>query len=225
MRLIRGAGWRGPAAAAAVVAALALGSCSEDEGGNGGGGDEGAVLEERLLNGIDNVPGFTDALNRLVLTVNGSPQPGVSITPIAGGYAGTVQVDLTEDGNFDTSASGTLIFNDESVGLAGGALLTVDDVEELDTGTGSANVSQTGFASVALTNGNFSGTRTTTNPELELNISDANLGLDTSTGQLVVSGTNDFFYNGLDGNMEFVPVPGGFEIDVSGDGFEPFTVP
>lgn len=224
MRLVRGAVWSG--SAVAVLAAFALGSCSDDGGGGGGGGgDEVEVLQDRLGLALDYTPGFTDAIDRLITTINGSPRPGVNITPNLSGYSGTVEVDLDGDGTFDTSVSGALILNNPSAGLAGGATLTVDDVEGLTTAQGSAAVGVTGPTSAFISGGNFSGTRTGTNPELDVDISDANLGLDVSTGNLVVSGTTGFFYNGIAGDMEFVPVAGGFEIDVSGDGFDPFTVP
>jgi hypothetical protein len=223
MRVIRGAAWSG--AATAVLAAFALGSCGDDGGNGGGGGGETEVLQDRLGSALDYSPGFTDAIDRLITTINGSPQPGVDITPNLSGYSGTVDVDLDGDGTYDTSVSGALVLTNPSAGLVGGATLVVDDVEGLTTAQGSASVGVTGPASAFIAGGNFTGTRTGTNPELDLSISSANIGLDVSSGNLVVSGTTGFFYNGISGDMEFVPVAGGFEIDVSGDGFDPFTVP
>lgn len=206
----------------AMLAALVLGSCGDD--GNGGGGGEEAVLRDRLESGLDYTPGFTDAIDRLITTINGSPQPGVAITPTSGGYAGTVEVDLDGNGSFDTSVSGTLVLNDPPSGLVGGAVLSVTGVEGLSTASGSASIGVTGPTSAYIASGQFEGTRTGTNPELDVDLHNANMLLDVSTGQLVVDGSTEFFYNGLEGLIALRPAGSGFEIQVSGSGFDPFTV-
>lgn len=207
----------------AVLAALVLGSCGDESNGGGGGGEE-EVLQERLESGLDYTPAFTDAIDRLITTINGSPQPGVNIAPTGDGYSGTVAVDLDGNGSFDTSVSGTLTFNDPGAGLAGGAILGISAVEGLTTVVGQAAIGVTGPASAYIANGEFYGARTGTNPPLDLNVSNANMSLDVSTGNLVVSGGTEFDYNGLVGTMAFVPAADGFEIQVAGDDFDPFTV-
>lgn len=98
-------------------------------------------------------------------------------------------------------------------------------MEGLTTAYGTASIGVTGPESIYIADGNFAGTRTATNPALDMSIVGANVGLDVGTGEMVLSGGTGFNYNGLSGEMEFVPVAGGFEIDVSGEGFDPFTVP
>ncbi len=207
----------------AVLTALVLGSCGDDNNGGSGGGQE-EVLQQRLESAQDYTPAFTDAIDRLVATIGGSPQPGVSISPTASGYEGTVEVDLDGDGSFDTTVGGSLALNVPSMGLAGGATLLVSQVEGLTSAQGSASIGLTSETSAYVANGEFEGHRNGLNPELDMDIHSANLSLDVSTGNLVVNGGTEFSYNGLEGTMAFVPVAGGFEIQVSGDSFDPFTV-
>jgi hypothetical protein len=108
-----------------MVALLVASGCGED----GGNDPDPTTPEELLTDGLAKIPQMGEALTRLVLTIQGTPQPGVNITPITDGVQGSVGVDLDNNGSHETTVNGSLVYVDPNVGLAGGATLTITDID------------------------------------------------------------------------------------------------
>lgn len=107
-----------------LVSAVAALSCGDE-----GSGPDGNTAEDVLTQGLSTIPQMGEALSRLVLTLQGNPQPGVNITPITNGVQGTLGVDLDDNGSNETTVQGTLVYVDPNAGFAGGATLTITDID------------------------------------------------------------------------------------------------
>lgn len=202
--------------------ALVGGGCSTGTENNGGDAEDFRTqLTEAFSN---NLAGFSNAIQRLVLAVNGQPQTGVTLTPITGGFQGSVGVDVNGDGSLETTVAGQLVYINTSQGLAGGANFTLNGVTggAPQTASGYAVLTQTGAASVSITNG-YVTTHTETRGN-DIEISDVNLNIGVGGGSYTVAGTADFNFNGLDGTLTFEPVGTWFKITVSGTGFGTFVI-
>jgi hypothetical protein len=208
------------ASAGLVLAALA---CSDNNSNNSGSADD---LHQQLEDSFDNVANFTEALQRVLLTLQGTPQPGVNFTETNTGVTGTVDVDVDGNGQRETTVSAVLTYLNPQVGITGGATLHVNSITggAPQTATVDATVNPTGPTSIQLTNG--SGSFLTQTRGNDLTVTSANLAVDGSNGHLVVTGTADFSFNDLVGIATFESDgQGSFRIRVSGDGFATFTVP
>src|SRR5438132_9968518 len=95
-------------AAMGATFALSAGACSSSGGtdSNGGADDFHQQLSDAFQNNLD---GFSNAIQRLVLAASGQSQTGVTITPITGGVQGSVGVDVDGNGSLETSVNGRLI--------------------------------------------------------------------------------------------------------------------
>jgi hypothetical protein len=211
-----------------VVLSLATGACSG--GGSGGAtgmnGGSATDFHQQLSDAFFNVPGFQDAFQRLVKTLDGSPQPGVTLTMTSSGITGSDSADIAGRGMFDTQINGQFTYINPQQGLAGGANFTLSSINggAPQTASGSGVVTQTGPSTLTISSGAM--TTVTQTRKNHLSISGANLTVDVSGPKLVVTGPADFTFNGLHGTMTFESDgQGGFKISVSGSGFTTFTVP
>ena len=204
-----------------VTLALAGAGCTTTENNNGDAEDLRIQLEEAFTN---NLAGFSNAIQRLVLAASGQAQTGVTITPITGGVQGTVGVDVDGNGSLETSVAGRLIFINQAQGLSGGANFTLTGITggAPQTASGQAVVTQVGPAQLTISNGSFA-THTETRGN-DLALTDVNLSTDVAGGAYKVSGNADFEFNGLDGLLTFEPVGNWFRIVVSGSGFSTFII-
>jgi hypothetical protein len=208
--------------ASAGLVLVALG-CKDNNDNNSGSADD---LHQQLEDSFENVANFSEALQRVLLTLQGTPQAGVTFNQTSTGATGTVDVDVDGDGNRETSVNATLTYLNPQLGITGGASLHLNGITggAPQTATADATVTPTGPASIQLTNGTASFHTQTRGNDLE--VTGANLAADASNGHLVITGTADFSFNGLAGNAVFEPDgQGSFRIRVSGDGFSTFTVP
>lgn len=204
--------------------ALTVGSCKSGTDNSNGG--DATDFHQQLQDAVqNNLAGFREAFNRFALVASGgTQQTGVTVTPIANGVQATVGVDVDGDGALETTIGGKLIYLNTSQGLAGGANFTLTGISggAPQTASGSAVVTQTGPATLTISNGSFT-THTGTRAN-DFTLSHANLDVDGSGAAttLSVTGTSDFTYNGLAGQLTFLQ---GYRIQVSGSGFSTFTVP
>ena len=209
---------------AKFVAVLAVAACSSKNTENNGGdvADFHQQLSEALQN---NLAGFGNGLHRLLLAATGTPQTGVTLTPITGGVQGSVGVDVDGNGSLETTVNGKLIYVNPSVGISAGANLTVTGISggAPQTLTASAAVAEPSPSLVTVTNGTLD-THTQTRGN-DLSLSAVNLTVDLGGGGFTINGAGDFVFNGLDGRLTFQPNGTGFKITVSGNGFTTFTIP
>ncbi len=91
---------------------------------------DAAKLEALVTAHYEDIPAFSQALERLVLHLSGTPQPGVNITPTATGGFGSVSVDTDGDGTLESTIVGSLTFNNPSIGIAGGATIDITEIAE-----------------------------------------------------------------------------------------------
>lgn len=84
---------------------------------------------------------IVDAIDRVVQTLGGNPQPGVALDPTTG--TGTVTMDMDGDGTDDMTVAGSVALNDPSIGIAGGAILSIGSVTSpsVESGSGTAFLS------------------------------------------------------------------------------------
>jgi hypothetical protein len=209
---------------ALALALIGAGACSGETENNGGDAEDFEIqLGEAITN---NIAGFQQSLQRLVLAANGSGQTGVTLTPINGGFQAAVGVDVNGDGSLETTIAGTLIFLNESAGLAGGANVAITGITggAPQDAVGSGRATLVNSSTITLTDG-YLLTHTHTR-ENDLEVEDANLTITMGLGLPSLSGTADFEFNGLRGMLTFIPdATHGFRIQVSGNGFDTFTVP
>ncbi len=203
--------------------ALAGAHCttSTDNGGDGDVEDFKIQLEEAFTN---NLAGFSNAIQRLVLAASGQAQTGVTLIPISGGVQGSLGVDVNGDGSLETQVQGRLIFLNASQGLAGGANFTLTGISggAPMTASGSAVVTQLGAAVISITNGNF--TVHTDTRGNDASVSAVNITTDVGGGAYKVTGTANFEFNGVTGLFTFAPNGNWFKITVTGDGFDTFVI-
>lgn len=194
---------------------------STDNGGDEDFEDFKIQLEEAFTN---NLAGFSNAIQRLVLAASGQPQNGVTVTPIAGGVQASVGVDVNGDGSLETQVQGTLIFINAAQGLAGGANFTLTGITggAPQTATGNAVVTQVGPSVISVTNGSFQ-THTDTRGN-DVSVSGVNITADVSGGGYKVTGTSNFEFNGITGLFTFAPNGNWFTLTVSGDSFDTFVI-
>lgn len=198
-----------------------------DEGQNNNGGDDvidPVVTRAYLQRNLAKIPQITDAMGRVLATLNGTPQNGVTFTTVTGGVEGTVGVDLDGNGSLETSVTARVILNNPSVGIAGGAVLTITAINAASTG-GNASASLTMVGNnVTLSNG--AATLFPTNGPTQINVVNANLTVSPTLNNPSIAGSANFASAGTTGTMFFEPDgSGGFRIRVTSPDFDTFTVP
>ena len=178
-----------------LALALAAVSCGDEDGG-----PDGNTPEDVLTQGLSTIPQMGEALSRLVLTLQGTPQPGVNITPITDGVQGTLGVDLDDNGSNETTVFGSLVYVDPNVGLAAGATLTITDIDGPGVdGTLSALVQPVSATDVSI--GPGSGSFDTGAGPLAVNSISLFIGFGTPTVE--VSGLAQFTLDGDVGQISF----------------------
>jgi len=216
---------------ALLLIPLALGlGCDlfNSEDGDNNGEDEvidPVVTQAYLQRNFTKIPRITDALGRVLLTLNGSPQNGVTFTPITGGVEGTVGVDLDGNGSLETTVDARVILNNPAAGIAGGGVLTVTAIHAASTGgNATANVTLVGSSTVTLSNGN--GTLFPTQGPSQIAIANANLTVTPTLNNPSIVGSAAFASSGTTGTAFFENNgSGGFQIRVTSPDFATFTVP
>jgi hypothetical protein len=207
-----------------VALAVVAAGCSSSTGDGGGGDAEDfeTQLGEAFTN---NLAGFAESLERLLLAASGNPQQGVTLTPTETGATGSVGVDVNGDGSLETSVNGTLTYLNPSAGFAGGATLVINSITggAPQDASGTATITPLGPATIAVTNGSFE-THTDTRGN-DLYLDDVNLTVDASGSAIHATGSASFEFNDLEGTLTFLNPSSGYAIQVSGPGFETFTIP
>jgi hypothetical protein len=209
-----------------LVALLGCDLFSNDDDGNGDGDIiDPEVTQAYLQRNFTKIPRITEAMARVLLTLNGSPQQGVTFVPITGGVQGTVGVDLDGNGSLETTIDARVILNNPSVGIAGGAVITVTAINAASTtGTASASLTVQGASSVTFTGG--SATLFPTQGPSEIGVSNANLTVSGTQASPLILGSADFASTGTVGTAFFESNgSGGFQIRVTSPDFATFTVP
>jgi hypothetical protein len=207
---------------AALALAMGCSSTTDDGGGGGDAEDFETQLGEAFTN---NLAGFAESLERLLAAVAGNPQDGVTITPTANGATASVGVDVNGDGSLETSVNGSITYLNPEAGFAGGATLVISSITggAPQTANGQATIAPLGPASISITNGSFE-THTDTRGN-DLYLANANLVVDASGSQIHATGSAQFEFNDLEGTLTFLNPASGYAIQVSGPGFETFTIP
>jgi hypothetical protein len=117
----------GRLASAAILTLLLAAGCDLKLNGDDDTLDA-AAMEDFLTANFANVPNIIEALERLVETASGSPQPGVTIIPTATGVQGTLAIDLDGDGTRERTVAGSITFNNPQLGVAGGGTLVISGI-------------------------------------------------------------------------------------------------
>lgn len=198
-----------------------------DKGNDNTGGDDAidpVVTQAYLQRNLAKIPRITDAMGRVLLTLNGTPQDGVTFTSVTGGVEGTVGIDLDGNGSLETSVNARVILNNPSVGIAGGAVLTITAITAASTG-GNASASLTLVGNnVTLSNG--VATLFPTNGPTQINVVNANLTVTPTLNNPSIVGSANFASASTTGTMFFEnDGSGGFRIRVTSPDFATFTVP
>jgi hypothetical protein len=210
----------------AATTMLAASCSSNSNGGNNNGNTDVADFQQDFSFALENnLAGFGDAMNRLISAAGGTSEDGVTVTTITNGIQASVGVDVNGGGGLETTLNGTLVYLNPSQGLSGGATLTLTSIAggAPQTANGSGVITQTGPATLTVTNGHFS-TQTQTQDH-SLTISQANLTLNAAAANPIVTGTAQFNFDGIAGTMTFQSTGTGFRVQISGSGFTTFTVP
>jgi hypothetical protein len=199
-----------------------------DEGGDDTGGEDTidpVVTQAYLQRNFTKIPRITDAMGRVLLTLNGSPQNGVTFTPVTGGVQGTVAVDLDGNGSLETTVDARVILNNPSLGIAGGAVLTVTAIHAASTGgNASASLTLVGTSTVTLSNG--VATLFPTQGPSQINVANANLTVTPTLNNPSITGSAAFASANTTGTAFFENNgTGGFRIRVTSPDFATFTVP
>lgn len=210
-----------------VLLALTSGACSTDpdDGGNTDDDIDPVVMEDYLQRSWTKIPRITEALVRIVATVSGNPQTGVTFTPITNGVQGTVGVDLDNNGTFETSVNATVVYTNPSLGLAGGAHLTITAINAgSTTGTASADIALQGSSTVVFSSGEAT-LHPTQGPSL-IEVSNGNITATASLTNPLLIGSADFGAGSTSGTAFFESNgSGGFRIRITSPDFATFTVP
>lgn len=205
-----------------AVGVLTLGSCASDTP-EAQGNLDGAELETYLRTNIaTHGTVVIDAMDRVFQTVSGNPQSGVNIVPSATGGSGSVGMDFDGDGSNETTANGTLTFNNPQLGIAGGATIALTSINSPRvSGSGMASVTPTGATSVFLGAGagatpssTFSSGTTTTE------IYDVSMGVDFGSGSPIMGASSLLLATELSGLIHFHVLRGEAKIDADA-AFEP----
>lgn len=208
-------------AALALALALSIANCS-DEGSGNNGVFTPEDMEDALEGSFGNIPKIGDALERIILTLQGTPQPGVTVTPITDGVQGSVGIDLDGNGSMETTVNGSLIFFDPNVGIDAGATAYI-------TGITGANIDgelQVAITPLSPTDFNFGpGFGSFEGENIEFNVPQIAVTADVSGAAPVLDGFATFAVESEPGTMFFEDdQQGGFQLRVVFGGDE-FTVP
>ncbi len=207
--------------------ALVLGCDLFEQDDNGDDGDaiDPVVTEAYLQRNFTKIPRITEAMARVLLTLNGNPQNGVTFVPITGGVQGTVGVDLDGNGSLETTVDARVILNNPQAGIAGGGVLTITAINAgSTTGTASANLAVQGSNTVVLSGG--SATLFPTHGPSSIVVSNANLTATATLTNPLILGSADFASSATTGTAFFENNgSGGFQIRVTSPDFASFTVP
>jgi hypothetical protein len=200
---------------------------TDDDDDNNGGDDviDPVVTQAYLQRNFTKIPRITEAMGRVLLTLNGTPQNGVTFTPITGGVQGTVGVDLDGNGSLETTVDARVILNNPAQGIAGGGVLTVTAINAASTGgNATANITLVGTSTVTLSNG--SATLFPTQGPSQITVANANLTVTPTLNNPSIVGSADFASSGTTGTAFFENNgSGGFRIRITSPDFTTFTVP
>lgn len=199
-----------------TLSLVALG-CSEESSD-----PDPTTPEELLTDALDKVPQMGEALSRLVLTLQGNPQPGVNLTPITDGVEGTVGVDLDGNGSNETTVAGSLVYIDPNLGISGGATLTITGI----SGGGVDGTLTTTVTPISPTDVTINGgTGAFNTPAGDITVSGLGIGVGLGTPVPSFVGFAQFFLDGNVGEIIFDDDgQGGLEITLDYGG-EVITVP
>lgn len=199
-----------------VGLSLAASGCGDESN------DPGNTTPEQLLTaGLETIPQMGEALSRLVLTLQGIPQPGVNLTPITGGVQGTLGVDLDGNGSNEITVSGSLVYIDSTVGISGGATLTITGISGGDV-DGNLTASVIPFSPTDVIIG--PGTGSFDSPAGTIAVTSLGLSIGFGTPTPIVTGSSTFTLDSKAGDIVFVDNSGELEISLQYDG-EVTTVP
>jgi hypothetical protein len=214
--------------AARLLAALVIvsaGACTTEPNDGDDDDIDPEVTQDYLERNFAKIPRITDALVRIIATVNGNPQTGVTFVPITNGVQGTVGVDLDNNGSMETTVNATVVFINPSLGLAGGAHLTVTAIDAASTtGTASADIQLQGSSTVVFSDGEA--LLFPTEGPSEIEVSNGNITATASLTSPLLIGSADFSAGSTSGTAFFESNgAGGFRIRITSPNFETFTVP
>lgn len=202
-----------PRTMAALATLLTLAGAGCDSKSSDEGGVTAAEMKLVLEGTFGNIPNLQDALDRLVTTLQGTPQPGVTLTPITDGVQGSVTVDPDGDGTAQVTVNGTLVYIDPQQGIDGGAVLTIASITGGGT-TGTLTVAAvpTSPTDVAFSPGSGSFQTSSSN---DITVPVINFTLDASGATPVLDGFVTFGVDGNPGSMFFEDDGlGGFQLRV-----------
>lgn len=137
-----------------VALALVASGCGDDS--NDPGGVTPGDVEQLLQNTFSDIPTIGNAFTRLIATLEGNPQPGVTLTPITNGVQGSVALDFDGNGSMEATVHGRLVYVDPNVGISAGATLTITSVDGAAT-DGTLTVVVVPFSATGLAFGPTSG--------------------------------------------------------------------
>ena len=200
-----------PLSVFAACLALVASGCG-DESSDPGGVTAGDV-EQVLQDTFSDIPTLSDALQRVIATLQGNPQPGVTLTPITDGVQGTVGLDLDGNGSMEATVHGTLVYIDPSIGIDAGATLTITGIDNA-AADGTLTVAVVPFSPTDLAFGPGSGSfETASTPSLT--VPQINFTADISNPVPVLDGFATFAVEDEPGTMFFEDDGlGGFQLRV-----------
>jgi hypothetical protein len=214
-----------PARLLAALLVLSGAACTTEPNDGDEDDIDPEVTQDYLERNFSKIPRITEALVRIIATVNGNPQAGVTFVEITNGVQGTVGVDLDNNGSMETTVNATVIFTNPSQGLAGGGHLTVTAINAASTtGTASADIQLQGSSTVVFTDGEA--TLLPTEGPSEIEVSNGNINATASLTSPLLIGSADFAAGSTSGTAFFESNgAGGFRIRITSPDFETFTVP
>jgi hypothetical protein len=188
---------------AAILASLVgAAACRDSTGGGNENLDwDSPTAKAFLERNFARIPRMIEAIARVVETANGQPQPGVTFGPITGGIQGTVAADLDGDGSMESSIDAKLIYLDESIGIEGGANLTITAIHST-AATGNFQ-SRLTLNSTTVFLDQSSGVVKPAKGPSQIDVQEANFEITPTFESPTIKGHVDFAVSGKTGSMIF----------------------
>jgi hypothetical protein len=211
-------------AISSLTVGLALGASGCGDSSSDESGVTPGDVEQLLQSTFSDIPVIADAFTRLSLALDGTPQPGVTLTPITNGFQGSVALDFDGNGSMEATVHGRLVLTDPNVGIAGGATLTITSIQGAAT-DGTLTVGVVPFSATGLAFGPGSGEFDPPGSGNILTIDQIFLTADISQPTPLLDGFGSFAIEDEPGDITVRDDGnGGIEITVTFGG-ETFTIP